>query len=460
MTRVLLIFQKDLRRLWRYCLVFWGVMALAAATDPLPTPAGAIGAVSLGSVVSFQVFEALACWLLIVLAIQQERLVGDNQYWLTRPIAPLELLAAKVLFLVATINLPLLICHCATLAALSISPLAYMPALLVRQLFFTAMYVLPAVAVAAITRSVAQVALVGIVVTAVVMVLLFGMLPLGNPSLTPSLLIAVVVAAATAVVLVVQYARRREWLARSVAAAGLIGVLILLWIPWEPGPRYGMWRPLPEGQSLEMSFDSSRAGEQAPFRPSPDPAKRTIAIPMTIDNPPAGVTLSLDPEMATVDIGPQRYRAEIVTKLVGLPWLKFDLPAAVYTQLQAAPLALKGTVGAARRYQVPPRGDFLVPGLGRCRVEHLNIAPIPYACNCYAPSHPLSFALADKDGWSGQSAAEPVPTAASFRPLDGKSVYFDHEPSSALWLVTGDALVNYGGHFELRGIRLNQYLVH
>jgi len=53
----------------------------------------------------------LACWVLAVTLIHEERLIGDEQYWLTRPYTWKDLVAAKALFLVVFVNVPLFVCQ-------------------------------------------------------------------------------------------------------------------------------------------------------------------------------------------------------------------------------------------------------------------------------------------------------------------------------------------------------------
>ena len=103
----------------------------------------------------------LACWNLIIAVIHEEKLPGDRQYWLTRPYSWKDLLAAKALFVAAFINLPLFVWHVGAFAAVGVPLGEHLPALLWRQLFFSAFYILPVAALAAITRSLGQLILTG-----------------------------------------------------------------------------------------------------------------------------------------------------------------------------------------------------------------------------------------------------------------------------------------------------------
>ena len=116
MTRILHIFRKDVRHLWPQATASIAMMALAAILDP--TYANGGQSLSYSLLAGFAL--PLACWNLIIAAIQEEKLPGDSQYWLTRPYFWKELLAAKALFVVTFINLPLFVWHAAAFAAVGV----------------------------------------------------------------------------------------------------------------------------------------------------------------------------------------------------------------------------------------------------------------------------------------------------------------------------------------------------
>src|ERR1035438_7151012 len=137
MTRILQIFRKDIRHLWPQAAASLILMALAAILDPTYIN-GRQKSLSYSLLVGFAL--PLACWNLIIAAIHEEKLPGDRQYWLTRPYFWKELLTAKALFVLVFINLPLLVWHFGAFAAVGIPLGEHLPALLWRQLFFSAFY--------------------------------------------------------------------------------------------------------------------------------------------------------------------------------------------------------------------------------------------------------------------------------------------------------------------------------
>ena len=64
-------------------------------------------------------------WLLIGRLIQTESLVGDRQFWLTRPYEWKKLLAAKVLFILVWIYAPFVVMQAAILKEAGFSPLTH-----------------------------------------------------------------------------------------------------------------------------------------------------------------------------------------------------------------------------------------------------------------------------------------------------------------------------------------------
>src|SRR5271165_6733003 len=153
MTQILAIFVKDARHLWPHITGFLVLMLLAALLDPTYTVQDPSVYMLLSTLLP------LASCALIVTVIHEEKLPGDRQYWLTRPISWKHLLAAKTLFVIAFINLPLLLSHVAVWLALGVPPVEHLPALLWKQVFFTVFYVLPVAVLAAITRNIGQVIL-------------------------------------------------------------------------------------------------------------------------------------------------------------------------------------------------------------------------------------------------------------------------------------------------------------
>src|ERR1017187_2282386 len=127
MRQVAVIFRKDVRRLWPQVAGALGLPALVGWIDSQPSSTGAIAPLA-GALWA-------ACWTYLAASvIQQERLPGDRQYWLTRPYDWRQLLSAKVLFVLAFAVLPLVAVKAAALSVNGIAPLRYASSVLVTSL--------------------------------------------------------------------------------------------------------------------------------------------------------------------------------------------------------------------------------------------------------------------------------------------------------------------------------------
>ncbi len=251
MDRIVAIFLKDARHLRPQIAMLVLLMALSAILDPTYSTARA----SYYDLLPLLILP-VACWLVIVSVIHQEKLPGDRQYWLTRPYCWKELLAAKLLFLAAFVNFPMLLCHAAIFTAVGIEPADQIEPLFWRQVFSTAFYILPAAGLAVITRSIGRmiaVALlggVGLCLSAGAF-LLFTHRPLILPERTneSTFALAGALAAGVGVILVLQYARRRTRLARALAAVFAIALLLPPFIGAAFGSRSSPGLPPPRSEA-------------------------------------------------------------------------------------------------------------------------------------------------------------------------------------------------------------------
>jgi hypothetical protein len=104
----------------------------------------------------------------VVRAIQGESLVGDRQFWVTRPYEWKKLLAAKVLFALTFVNLPLLFLDVFLLAKAGFAPRNYWSGLLWMELMIVLYFMLPVAALATVTATVVQMLL------ALLIIVLYG----------------------------------------------------------------------------------------------------------------------------------------------------------------------------------------------------------------------------------------------------------------------------------------------
>src|SRR5215813_25342 len=111
MKQIIHILKKDLRRFWLEIAVALMLLALYTHLAPgewsLPeNPAGNNTWQYNGP--GFLLFFVMLVWIVIMVRVMHEESpTGDRQFWITRPYEWHKLMAAKALFILVVINLPL-----------------------------------------------------------------------------------------------------------------------------------------------------------------------------------------------------------------------------------------------------------------------------------------------------------------------------------------------------------------
>ncbi len=150
------IFVKDARRCWPYIAIVLAVTGTLAYLTPKYTPWFAPGGERLNRAVDIlQFLLPMAWWFTIAHVLHAEALVGDRQFWVTRPYSWRSLFLAKVLFCVAFLSVPLLVQDFIVLAAAGFAPAQMIPELLLRHCVL-ATIMLPAFVLASLTRNMRQ----------------------------------------------------------------------------------------------------------------------------------------------------------------------------------------------------------------------------------------------------------------------------------------------------------------
>ncbi|HEY1207411.1 MAG: hypothetical protein ABSH46_14510 [Bryobacteraceae bacterium] len=484
MKRILGILRKDARHLWPQTLLFWTVLGAAAAIDPLQQSQDSGWMLyQLG-----QFLQPLACWLLVVSAIHGEKLVGHEQDWLTRPYSWKHLMAAKGLFLLVFINLPVLICQLATLAALGISPLVWLPALLWKQVFFTITYVLPAAAVAAVTRNLGQVLLAGILVYATFAAglslnqLIRGSWPVwGAVDWIRDCATALVAAAGTAAALFWQYSHRRTALARAVLAATAALTILVMTAPRWSGVfaiQRLFSRERISDSAVRISFDKSRASSRLSrwTTHADDPQGVWLEIPVRVDDVPPGAAVGIDQSSVRLKSARGIWRSgwlhfqTLHGLSKGVAWLTVYVDPSFYQASPDAPVQLDSTIDLTLSRHVrtmPVAPDrALVQEIGICIFA--NRARPPYVTRCFSPFQQVSFALAlGKPSFPEATSADgpyaPIPVSAGFQALDGCSpgLGLPEPPANVLrdefYIMTAKPVAYVRRAFRIRDLIMSRF---
>jgi hypothetical protein len=322
-----------------------------------------------------QILLGLAWCYIVVRLIQEEAPAGDRQFWITRPYSWKSLWAAKLLFIVTFINIPVVIADAKILAAAGFPPGSHLMVLVWKQIALTA-GLASAAAVAAVTRNLLEFGVASLVAAlyAVVLGWFYRAWPLSS-WIQVSILTAIVLGTASALVFY-QYARRRTVVSRAVLAGLALFILLAMSrITW----------------TLVVSRQFAALASQTSGTPAlvfdPDPARRpsdkfaygtgdsvTVRIPFRIAGLPEGT--DIESEIAKVGMeapGGQNwtnYGQFHATSAGGEA--QFRLKKRLFDDIKSTPVALRFSVlltllrDEATTKAMLRDGDLMVPNVFNC----------------------------------------------------------------------------------------------
>jgi hypothetical protein len=395
MKQILHIFVKDVRRFWPESLISLALVAAFARIYPHQW----LDADSMHRAVRFNLFAGgimgflgqilvvlipISWWLLISRVVHAEKLVGDRQFWLTRPYEWKKLLGAKVLFLVVFLYLPIFIAQIVLLIEAGFGPFAYIQGLLYNLLLITGVIVLPLVALSTLTPTFAKMTLAILGVA----LLIAGIAALG--SLPPSdsigsvasplgdgLSFAVLLSLCGAVV-VLQYAMRKTLLGWGLLLA--IPVLLSALAFGDPDQLL-MNRTYPRAAAapvqLQYTPDSTH---QATANTTEHAQELEIYIPLHASGVADGYTAITEAVKVTIDApdgshwdSPWQaiYNQRLLPDMNDAS-IRFTIRRAVYDKFKSTPVSLNldfaltsAKAESVTRIQIPSH-DFFVSRFGVC----------------------------------------------------------------------------------------------
>jgi hypothetical protein len=495
MRQALHIFKKDARHLWFEIAI---VLAVTAAFAFIGARRGLWlidPAVNRNVAWTMaQLALPLAWWILIARVVHAETLPGNRQFWITRPYRWTSLLGAKVLFVAAFVNLPLLVADVIIIRAYGFAPEAEIPGLLWTQALLSAAFLLPVAALCAVTSGFVELLSAGFV-------FLVGVLAwnIVVPQLTPgatwgaldwiTVYYAILVAALAAlIVLIWQYAKRKTGATRSIAAAAAIAVMLGgALIPWTSAfaIQSRLSKQRIDTLSMHVVFDSDRKW-LARARVSGDDGQVAIDLPLHITGIPAGMEAKPDGLVTAIEApdGTVRQSAR-------RPWMQVDsegqllslesvVDGAFYRSVKDKPVRLRGTLyftlyGNRRTTRIPfGSRRVAVPGMGFCSASRATRGATYFLfCSSAFRSEPelvsVHFAELGKDAFR-EVAPYQVPRRLSYSPFPAD---LDISPVSQYFTFTNsprelsDAVIDslepvahVQREFELDGLRLGEFEVH
>jgi hypothetical protein len=378
------IFKKDMRRLWWETAVATGALAYLAHMDAnrmdyMPGP--------MEGMMNLVVPAAWAY--LIAMLVHQEPLVGDRQFWLTRPYPRSSLLGAKLLFVLCFIHLPMFAFDAAIVQARGFNALAHLPDLLGKQATLAASLTVPALALAAVTRNLAQFASAGLLCVVAGYLL--------TASFTPPWVrvdtvrrdgALVLLACGGVIAIALQYAQRRVRLSRSIALVAFASAILLtVYVP----RRYTIALGCRGAQQAGLVL-SQHATPPPDYLRYYDPGTSAVSLPVTLRGVPTGATVVFEPLEFDIERsdgerwsmmpirarpGPPQRRNPINPGVVMQEantngWLVLSIDQKLFSAMSAKPVRLRGefagnVVIQDRKTELPPETPaIMVPSLGRC----------------------------------------------------------------------------------------------
>jgi hypothetical protein len=405
MNQSLNIFRKDARQLLPqitmpvFALILFTVLE---ARTWIPEPP-----LLISTSVLTHVLVLLFCmsWIVLITSlIQAERLVGLNQFWTTRPYEWPKLLAAKFIFLIAFFYVPLSISQIVLIHQAHLSIVQSIPALLHNMLLLTAVFILPVVCSAALTRSIAQALLAQLVVFCVMVgvaslsVMFKGMPP---RSLLP---IQICIIAVVLLVAIANQYRSRTTM-RSLSIFLFAPILPLLMQAALPGSSLAAfeYRLPADPAPVSVRFDSNplraNGSSSSPFRNSSDVLRAYAS--KSLGGADAGIFLHLPLLVSEIDGGKNFALEGHRLNLAGAngytwhsPWLSesgmlapaqfpgeftassdISIPRNVYDRLANAPVSVSLDFALTQLQDQSPIRSTLstageeIPALGFCALD-------------------------------------------------------------------------------------------
>ncbi len=226
MKQALHILRKDILYLWREICLVLAITAMLAWAETATLTGGLA-----------EILWMLAAAFTIARAVHAEAIPGQNQFWITRPYRWTSLLAAKVLFVLLFINLPLLLAQVYIVHSAQFPLLSNLPGLLWSQALIILCFSLPISALATMTAGAVSFLFCAFTLLTLGYIALSGNLnraetPISVEWVRLSFVICAVVTL-TSIAIYLLYRTRRTGMVRIWAAAGAaIAVALYFYTPW------------------------------------------------------------------------------------------------------------------------------------------------------------------------------------------------------------------------------------
>lgn len=275
MSLILHIFRKDARHRSPEILISLALLVVYASLQPRTWTEQKYNHEFLDTFIHYLPGILILSWVfLIVRIVQGETLVGDRQFWITRPYVWHKLLVAKLLSVLIFFHLPLFVAQIMLLYMAKFPVLSSIPGLMYVHALFVFALVLPSLTIGSVTSGIGQTALTLLIVCAALVgfAYLSTVLPDSDVGIdSPDTAYALLYGATCVAVILIQFNYRRALAARLIigaAAAAMIVTSIIspfLFSATDEFPPPKTNATLPAQFSLDQSLTFS-GSDDLPFR--------------------------------------------------------------------------------------------------------------------------------------------------------------------------------------------------
>jgi len=276
MKQILHIFRKDALHHWPEILISLALLVVHATLQPRTWTEQQYNREFLDIFIHYLPGILILSWVfLIVRIVQGETLVGDRQFWITRPYEWHKLLAAKLLSVLVFFHLPLFIVQIGLLYVAKFPVMSSISGLLCVHALFVFALVLPSLTIGSVTSGIGQAALVLLIVFVVLVgfAYLSTVLPDSDVGIdSPDIAFALIYGSTCVAVVLIQFNHRRTLAARLIIGASAVAMITagmvwpFLFSATDPFPPAKPSAPLPAQFSLDQSLTFSGSdGEQFGF---------------------------------------------------------------------------------------------------------------------------------------------------------------------------------------------------
>jgi len=463
MRQAIHIFKKDLDHLWLEIAVMLALLVALVASEltrwPDLRPLGLAG----GLRALLPALISIGWFVLIARVIHAEALVGDRQFWLTRPYSRRSLGAAKAMFALAVLGLPLLLAQATILAGEGFSLRENLAALLRNQTGLLAI-LLPAAALAAVTADLGKMVIGTLLLYVGILVLQTA---IGPMSWIGGVLLLISLVVAAAVVVWLQYSRRRTSVSRLLlGASALLAVVVGAALPSGASSAIQLWLSSErfDAASLHIGLAHRRLNGVS------SDAGASVGVPLRLTLP-ANTHVTLNsiqvsigaPDGANWKSSSRAYLLD--SERPDEPWLVLGVGPEMLVQIGHQAVTLRASLDltvtlAEEAIPLDSAGPVLERlGFGKCFFESVPIhceAPFgaPHRVICLKTGPPQSsssycWGRSNSSFWPEFSIVPTTNTLNLGRPI----------PPDARLVIQAAEVARIRKDFELRDLRLADYLI-